>query len=107
MKNPVSDDQRNYFMSYIPDLKVMPPFELELLIMNDVEPTEFGGRVAIGSRRQHGEVPIFSRGFPVDRQFYRHYKPLYTIEYSIGQDEWVLLEESTHLHGFRIVRNAS
>ena len=107
MKNPISDDQNNYFMSYVSDPKVMSPSELERLVMNDVEPSEFGGRVAIGSRRQHGEVPIYSRGAPVRKQFYRHYKPLYTLEYSIYQENWVLREESTHLHGFRICRNKS
>lgn len=105
MKNPVSDDQNNYFMSYIPDLKVMSPFELELLIMNDVEPTEFGGRVSIGSRWQHGKVPIFSRGRPVHRQFYRHYKPLYAIDYSLETHEWMLKPERNKFVGFRFVRN--
>ena len=104
MNNPVSDDQRNYDMGEVDDLKRMSPRQLESYVMNDINISEFGGRVAIGSRRQHGEVPIFSRGFPVNRQFYRHYKPLYAIEYSIDQNKWILHEESTHLHGFRIVR---
>lgn len=105
MKNPVSDDQRNYDMDKVDELKKVRPELFEYYVMNDSNPTEFGGRVSIGSRWQHGEVPIFSRGRPVHRQFYRHYKPLYAIDYSLEIHEWMFQPERNKFVGFRFVRN--